>query len=115
MGEADFVWTSQRSNFLHDVLAQLLLEGLIGSDIPTESHEAGDRLSFNFVRPPNNGCLGHLGMMYQRALDLHGAQSMAGHIQDVVDSSHDPKVTVIVTPRSVCGEIGVRDVAPVLL
>src|SRR5258707_11408916 len=44
----------------------------------------------------------------QRALDLGGAEAMAGDIDDVVHSSRQPVKTVLVSSRSVTGEIEPR-------
>ena len=41
----------------------------------------------------------------QRALDLGGAEPMAGDIDDVVDAAGDPVIAVGVAPAAVAGEI----------
>src|SRR5260370_6788941 len=40
---------------------------------------------------------------------------MSGDIDDIVDAAHDPKVTILVAPRAVAGEIHAFDLRPVLV
>src|SRR5262245_58088885 len=54
-------------------------------------------------------------MAYQSALDFHGSNPVAGDIYDVVDTAHDPEVTVLIAARTVTGEVNPFDIAPVLL
>jgi hypothetical protein len=41
----------------------------------------------------------HLGMRHQRRLDLHGAKTVSGDVQHVVDASHDPVVAIRIAMR----------------
>ena len=48
------------------------------------------------MRPADDGGLGDLRMIDQRALDLHRADAMAGDVQHVVDAAEQPVVAVVV-------------------
>src|SRR5215470_10950724 len=54
-------------------------------------------------------------MTYQRALDLRGAESVAGHVQNIVNAAYDPGITVFIATGAVAREIIVLEFAPVLL
>src|SRR5258708_17609465 len=47
-------------------------------------------------------------MRHQRALDLGGAEPMAGHVDDVVDPAGDPVIAVLVATRAVAREVLAR-------
>ena len=40
---------------------------------------------------------------------------MARNVEDVIDAADDPEIAVLISPRSVAGEIAALDFAPVLL
>jgi hypothetical protein len=40
-------------------------------------------------------------VFHQRALDLEGTDHMAGRLDDVIGTAHEPEVTVVITPRQV--------------
>ena len=54
-------------------------------------------------------------MTDQRALDFRRAESMAGHVQNVIDAADDPEITIFIAARAVAGEIIAFEFAPVLL
>ncbi len=68
-------------------------------DAVLQRHEAEDRLPLQLVRRADDGRLGDARVGDQRALDLGGAEAMAGDVQHVVDAPHDPEVAVLVLAR----------------
>jgi hypothetical protein len=60
-------------------------------------HEDDHRLALELVGAAHGGGLGDRdGVRDQRALDLGGADAVAGDVQHVVDAAHDPEVAVLV-------------------
>src|SRR2546422_801620 len=54
-------------------------------------------------------------MRDERAFNFGSAQSVAAHVDYVIDATHDPEVTVLVAPRAVAGEINIFDLRPILI
>ena len=52
-------------------------------------------------------------MANQRAFHFGRADAMAGDVEHVVDTAHDPEVTVLVLAASVACEVAARDLGPV--
>src|SRR4249919_2208768 len=48
-------------------------------------------------------------------LDFRCAESVAGHVQNIIDAADDPKITVFVAARAVAREIIAFKFAPILL
>ena len=57
------------------------------------------------MRISNDRRLGHLGMFYQSRFDFRGTQPVAGYVEDVVDTTGDPVITVFVTACAISGEV----------
>src|SRR5208337_2046604 len=95
--------------------AQLLFESFTGPNASFQGYKGDNRLPFQLVWPPDNRGFRDLGMRNERTLDFHGAQTMAGHINDVIYPAHDPEITILVFARSVAGKINAVDLRPVLL
>src|SRR5258708_1281411 len=115
VGKADLIGSGQTADLLGDVLAQILFQFVAWYGSSFQRHKAADPLSLEFVRFAHHCSLGDPGMMDQRAFDLHGAQAMARHVEDVIDPAHDPKIAVAVFTGAVSREVAVRHLAPVLL
>ena len=81
----------------------------------SQRHERYHALTFQFVGSADDGRLGHRFMGDERALDFGGSEPMARDVEHVVDATDNPKIAVLVSPRSVTGEIAALDFAPVLL
>ena len=64
---------------------------------------------------PDRRGLGDRRVAHERALDLGGADAVAGDVEHVVDAADDPEVAVLVAARAVAGEVHVRDHVPVRL
>src|SRR4030095_3431943 len=77
-------------------------------------YECDDALTSQLIRPSYDSGFGDRWVTYQRTLDLHGSDAMAGNIHHVVDASHDPEVSVFIAPRAVTSKIHAWDLAPVL-
>src|SRR6478609_4863415 len=54
-------------------------------------------------------------MADKRALDFRCAESVAGHVQNIINAANDPKITVFVAARAVAREIIAFKFAPILL
>src|SRR6476620_2893791 len=54
-------------------------------------------------------------MADKRALDFRCAESVAGHVQTIINAANDPKITVFVAARAVAREIIPFKFAPILL
>jgi len=66
------------------------------------------------VRPAHRRGLGDGRVADQGAFDLDRAQPVAGDVQHVVDTAHDPVVAVLVAARAVAGEVEAGVFRPVL-
>src|ERR1044071_10114749 len=64
-----------------------------------------DPLPLDVVRIANDRSLGDLWMRDERALDLGGAEAVAGDIDDIVDPAGDPVEPVSVAARAVTGDV----------
>src|SRR6266576_4436959 len=54
-------------------------------------------------------------MTHQRALYLRRAESVTGHVQNIINAPDDPKITVFIAARAVACEIIPFEFAPILL
>src|SRR5207248_7256234 len=54
-------------------------------------------------------------MADKRALDFRCAESVTGHVQDIVNAADDPKITVFIAARAVARKIIAFKFAPILL
>ena len=61
------------------------------------------------ARSFRNGFVGR-----ESALNLSGSQTMARHVENVVDAADDPEVAVLIAPGAVSGGIEALEFAPVL-
>src|SRR5207249_8663594 len=71
-------------------------------------------LTLVLILPPAPRSFGDCGMTYKRALNLHGCDPMTSNADHVINASHDPQVTVFVTPGAIAGEIHTWYFTPVL-
>src|SRR5712671_1837010 len=86
---------------LHQLAAQLFVRLLVDP----QRHIGVDALALDVVRIADDGRLGDLRVGDQRALDLGGAEAVAGDVDHIVDPAGDPIEAVGVAARSVTGEI----------
>src|SRR5690348_13168093 len=54
-------------------------------------------------------------MADERALNFRCPKSVPGHIQDIIDPAHDPKIAVFVAPGTVARQVIALKFAPILL
>src|SRR5262245_13696442 len=54
-------------------------------------------------------------MTHQRTLDFRCAESVTGHVQNIINAADDPGITVFIATRTVAREIIALKFAPVLL
>src|SRR5436190_8327562 len=54
-------------------------------------------------------------MTHQCALDFRCAESVTGHVQNIINAADDPKITVFIAARAVACEIIAFKFAPILL
>jgi hypothetical protein len=58
------------------------------------------------VGSSDDGGLGDGLVVHERRLDLHGAQTVPGDVEDVVEAALDPEVPVLVDEGGVAGVVG---------
>ena len=68
----------------------------VGSTPCFERHVGVDPLALDVVRVADDRRLGDRLVADQRALDLGGADPVAGDVDHVVDAAHQPEVAVLV-------------------
>ncbi len=107
VGEADVVRPGDRAELLRDPVAQLLHErtGVAGRPLPAEHNKRKHRLPFDLVWLADNGGFRHTRMRDERRLDLHGAETVPGDIEHIVDAPHDPVVPVLVAMSAIAGNV----------
>src|SRR5207302_8483333 len=80
----------------------------------SQRHECDDGLTLHLIRPRHDCGLGYPGMGHQSRFHLHRRKPVTRNIDHVVDSTHDPKVSVLVLASAVTGEIYAGNLSPVL-
>ena len=95
------------------MLAQLGPELVARLDALHEDDERAQRLTLELVRLADNGRLRDLWMAHEGGLNLGVADPVSRDIEDVVCSSLDPEVAVLVHPGDVTGQVRVLEPAPV--
>src|SRR5689334_10114918 len=93
--------------------AELLAQFGIRDHPGLERHEGHQCLALQIVRTSDYRGLGDVLIADERALDFRRADAMAGHVEHVIDTTHDPEVTVLVLTTAIAGEIGAFDLAPI--
>ena len=71
-----------------------------------ERHKGDNRLALELVRHAHHRRLGHRGMIHESAFNLHGANTMSGHAQNVIYATEQGEVAVSATLGAVSGKIG---------
>ena len=90
---------------------QFLLEFVGRLTAGFQRDERGDALALDLVGHRTHGRLGDRVVGDQGALDLGGPQAVAGDVDHVVDSAHDPEVAIVVAAGAVAGEVASGHVA----
>src|SRR5262249_38738351 len=104
-GPLDDVGLGERADLAAHVLDQLPAQsvGRLRSD--HQGDVGVDALALDLVRVADHGGLGHGRVADQGALDLGGAEAVAGDVDHVVDAAGDPVVAVLVAAAAVAGEV----------
>lgn len=111
--EADHVGLGDRAENARDVFAERTLQRIARREAWRERNERCDARAFDVVRHANDGRLDHGFVRDERAFDFHRAESVARHVDDVVDAAHDPEVAAVVATRAVACEIHPLHARPV--
>src|SRR5262249_42730825 len=113
LGKADVIGFGHWTDFLSDVLPQFLAQVSIGLHIAFQSDKGHEGLTLQIIWTANYSRFGDLLMAHEFALDFGGADPMTGDIENVVDPTHNPKVTILVLPAAISGEVTALDFAPI--
>ena len=93
------------SDFLPDMGHQVFFQ-LITSFITHLKYYVGIKVfPLNVMRETDDGRFGYVGMGNQRTLNLGRADPVAGNIHHVVNTAHQPEVTVFILSRPVSGKV----------
>src|SRR5712691_8824583 len=113
--KANIVRLGDGPDLFGDMLAQFFTQGGLGAEATFEGDEGNQRLTFEIIRSADHRGLGNFWMADERALDLRGADAMAGNIEDIIDAANDPEIAVFVLPAAITGEVAALDLAPINL
>ena len=113
MNEPDLVGAGDLADLHTDVLAQLGSELIARLDALHEDDERAQRLTLELVRLADDRGLRDLRMTHESRLDLGVADPVSRDVEDVVCSSLDPEVAVLVHPGDVTGQVDLVEPAPV--
>lgn len=95
----------ERTNALAHLEDEVLLQLVVDLVAVLDGDESVDSLAGELVSDADNGGFGDGGVLDERGFDLGGGEAVAGDVDDVVDTSADPVVAVVVTSGSVAGEL----------
>jgi hypothetical protein len=88
-----------------DVLAQLRRHRIVAFVAGLQGDESDDRLPHQVVRSRDDGGLGDLVVVHQRGFDLEGRETVTGDVHHVVDPAEEPEVPLLVSLRTVAGDV----------
>src|SRR5262249_20677364 len=103
--ELNDVGRGERPDLASHPALQIRLEDVRGLYAHLQGHIAVDALALDLVRIAYDRRLGDRLVGDQGALDLGGAQPVAGDVDDVVHAAGDPVVAVRIASRAVAGEV----------
>ncbi|KAH3658854.1 hypothetical protein OGATHE_006580 [Ogataea polymorpha] len=106
-------WSSKRPNYASDVHHERFSEGskrlcVVCLRLVLQLHKCNDGLASDVVVDSNNSGLADMSVFQQNRLDLGSGQSVARNIHNVVDSSSDPIVAIVVSSSTVSREVEPR-------
>jgi hypothetical protein len=101
----DRLWRGEGADALADLEDQILLQLVVDLVSVLDGDESVDSLAGKVVSHANDGSLGDGVVLNERGLDLGSGQTVTGDVDDIVDTSADPVVTVVVTSCSISGEL----------
>ena len=76
-----------------------------------QSHKSNDCLAFEIVRATNHCCFGDSWMAHQGGFNLHGAETVTGDVDHVINPTHHPEVPVGITAGTIPREVEVRPIS----
>lgn len=93
-----------------ELLQQCRLFTAVKLEIRLECYVGDDGLSGELVGHANDGSLGNAVVLNQCRLNLSGRETVTRDVDDVVDTSSDPVVAIVITSSTVAGEVvaGIR-------
>ena len=120
IAELDQIRPGDRADLLAHMAAQLRHQGVVAVAAGLQGHEGSDGLPLELIWPVHHSRFRHSRVAHQGALDLHGAQPVAAHLDHVVDAAHHPEIAIGVAADAIAGEIepgaiGRADLLPVAL
>src|SRR5688500_15283370 len=77
-----------------------------------KSHYSG---SFQLIGPSNNRRFSHRRVRNQGTFDFRRSESVSANVNYIVDTPHDPEISVRVAPRAVSGKVNSVNLRPILL
>ena len=86
-----------------NMVAKLLLERIRGSNRSLQRNKGNNTLALELIRTAHHGRFRHTGMANQGTFDFGSSEAMPGNVQDIIDSTDDPKVSVPISPGAVPG------------
>lgn len=101
----DGLWCREWANALANLQDEILLQLVVDLVSVFDGDESVDGLAGEVVSNADNGGFGDSGVLDERGFDLGGGETVAGDVDDVVDTSADPVVAVVVTSGSVACEL----------
>lgn len=101
----DRLGRSERTDTLAHLQDQVLLQLVVDLVAILDGDESVDSLAGKVVSDTDNSGFSDGGVLNERGLDLGGGQAVTGDVDDIVDTSADPVVAVVVTSGSVTCEL----------
>lgn len=107
--EVDLLGSSEGTNDFADLQSELLEETrfVVGVvlELRLEGNEGVDSLASKLIGGTNDSGLSNTRMLNQSRLDFSGTQTMTGDVDDVVNTTLNPDVAVLVPSSTVAGEV----------
>ncbi len=79
-----------------------------------QQDERRNHFAAKFVGTADHAALGHRRVLQARALDLDGADAVAGNLDDLVGAAAEPHVAVLVNVRGVAGVVDAGNTLPIV-
>src|SRR5437868_11734141 len=79
-----------------------------------ERHECDERRAFDLIRSAYDSGFGNALVGNQCTLYFHRADTVPADIDDVVNASHDPEISVFILSSSVAGKITAGEFGKIL-
>jgi hypothetical protein len=85
----------------NEILSQLIVDLIAVLD----RNKCVDSLSGEFIMDAYNSSFSHGGILDQRRFDLSSGETVTGNIDDIIDTSSDPVVALVIAACSVTREL----------